>query len=126
MFLLRPTLRKGRPGEGRPGKARVGHPERAAVDVGVGSVVIYDKLLMKPREEAESSRAKSNVYSTFITSTYGGALVPVILLCQVPFQAYYITDAGELASMVGIRKSLVSHHFSEVPCFKQEMKALSL
>ncbi|EXC29003.1 hypothetical protein L484_001787 [Morus notabilis] len=35
----RPTLRKGRPGEGRPGKARVGHPEWAAVDVGVGSVV---------------------------------------------------------------------------------------
>lgn len=37
-------------------------------------------------EEAETGRVKWSVYSTFVTSAYGGALVPVILLCQVLFQ----------------------------------------
>ncbi|KAH7515548.1 hypothetical protein FEM48_Zijuj10G0038500 [Ziziphus jujuba var. spinosa] len=45
------------------------------------------KLLEKTQEEeAETGRVKWSVYSTFITSAYGGALVPVILLCQVFFQ----------------------------------------
>uniref|UniRef100_UPI0005CAB691 ABC transporter C family member 3-like n=1 Tax=Fragaria vesca subsp. vesca TaxID=101020 RepID=UPI0005CAB691 len=37
-------------------------------------------------EEAETGPVKLSVYSTFVTSAYGGALVPVILLCQVLFQ----------------------------------------
>ncbi|PON64774.1 ATP-binding cassette containing protein [Parasponia andersonii] len=37
-------------------------------------------------EEAETGRVKWSVYSTFVTSAYKGALVPVILLCQVLFQ----------------------------------------
>ncbi|KAL7196925.1 hypothetical protein ACSBR1_036857 [Camellia fascicularis] len=37
-------------------------------------------------EETETGRVKWHVYSTFITSAYKGALVPVILLCQVLFQ----------------------------------------
>lgn len=45
------------------------------------------KLLEKTQEEeAETGRVKWSVYSTFITSAYGGTLVPVILLCQVFFQ----------------------------------------
>ncbi|KAL0336015.1 UNVERIFIED_CONTAM: ABC transporter C family member 3 [Sesamum radiatum] len=37
-------------------------------------------------EETESGRVKWHVYATFITSAYKGALVPIILLCQVLFQ----------------------------------------
>lgn len=37
-------------------------------------------------EETESGRVKWHVYATFVTSAYKGALVPVILLCQVFFQ----------------------------------------
>ncbi|KAL6193023.1 hypothetical protein ACLB2K_034108 [Fragaria x ananassa] len=37
-------------------------------------------------EEAETGPVTLSVYSTFVTSAYGGALVPVILLCQVLFQ----------------------------------------
>ncbi|GFP94485.1 ABC transporter c family member 5 [Phtheirospermum japonicum] len=37
-------------------------------------------------EETESGRVKWHVYSTFITSAYKGALVPIILLCQILFQ----------------------------------------
>lgn len=39
-------------------------------------------------EERESGRVKWKVYSTFITSAYKGALVPVALLCQVFFQGF--------------------------------------
>lgn len=52
-------------------------------------------------EETESGRVKWHVYSTFITSAYKGALVPVILLCQVLFQglqmgsSYWIAWATE-------------------------------
>ncbi|XP_073129929.1 putative ABC transporter C family member 15 [Henckelia pumila] len=38
------------------------------------------------QEETETGRVKWHVYSTFVTSAYKGALVPVILLCQVLFQ----------------------------------------
>ncbi|KAL3649855.1 hypothetical protein CASFOL_006258 [Castilleja foliolosa] len=38
------------------------------------------------QEETESGRVKWHVYSTFITSAYKGALVPIILLCQILFQ----------------------------------------
>ncbi|KAK4429721.1 ABC transporter C family member 3 [Sesamum alatum] len=37
-------------------------------------------------EETESGRVKWRVYATFVTSAYKGALVPIILLCQVLFQ----------------------------------------
>lgn len=52
-------------------------------------------------EEAETGRVKWRVYSTFVTSAYRGALVPVILLCQVFFQGlqmgsnYWIAWATE-------------------------------
>ena len=61
-----------------------------------------DKLLGRIyEEETESGRVKWHVYSTFITSAYKGALVPVILLCQVLFQGlqmgsnYWIAWATE-------------------------------
>lgn len=37
-------------------------------------------------EEAMTGRVKWSVYSTFVTLAYRGALVPVILLCQILFQ----------------------------------------
>lgn len=37
-------------------------------------------------DEMETGRVQWSVYSTFITLVYKGALVPVILLCQVLFQ----------------------------------------
>ncbi|KAE8730152.1 DNA-binding protein GT-1 [Hibiscus syriacus] len=47
----------------------------------------YDKLLERSQEEeTETGRVKWSVYSTFVTAAYKGALVPVILLCQVLFQ----------------------------------------
>lgn len=39
------------------------------------------------QEETETGRVKWHVYSTFATCAYKGALVPLILLCQVLFQA---------------------------------------
>lgn len=39
------------------------------------------------QEETETGRVKWHVYSTFATCAYGGALVPIILLFQVLFQA---------------------------------------
>ncbi|GFS29526.1 multidrug resistance-associated protein 9 [Actinidia rufa] len=60
------------------------------------------KLLDKTHEEeTETGRVKWHVYSTFITSAYNGALVPLILLCQVLFQGlqmasnYWIAWATE-------------------------------
>ncbi|OVA17566.1 ABC transporter [Macleaya cordata] len=52
-------------------------------------------------EETESGRVKWRVYSYFVTSAYKGALVPVILLCQILFQGlqmgsnYWIAWATE-------------------------------
>ncbi|XAR64440.1 Xenobiotic-transporting ATPase [Bertholletia excelsa] len=43
-------------------------------------------------EETETGRVKWHVYSTFITSAYKGALVPVVLLCQVFFQGLQISS----------------------------------
>uniref|UniRef100_A0A6V7QSI1 ABC transporter C family member 15 n=1 Tax=Ananas comosus var. bracteatus TaxID=296719 RepID=A0A6V7QSI1_ANACO len=56
---------------------------------------------MTGEEERENGRVKWKVYRTFVTSAYRGALVPVILLCQVLFQAlqmgsnYWIAWATE-------------------------------
>lgn len=39
------------------------------------------------QEETETGRVKWHVYSTFATCAYRGALVPLIIVCQVLFQA---------------------------------------
>eukprot|EP00258_Populus_trichocarpa_P046275 XP_024462294.1 putative ABC transporter C family member 15 isoform X2 [Populus trichocarpa] len=61
-----------------------------------------DRFSRKTQEEvSETGRVKWSVYSTFITSAYKGALVPIILLCQVLFQGlqmgsnYWIAWATE-------------------------------
>ncbi|KAK3040790.1 hypothetical protein RJ639_029134 [Escallonia herrerae] len=38
------------------------------------------------QEETETGRVSWHVYSTFVTSAYKGALVPIILLCHILFQ----------------------------------------
>ncbi|KAK9108406.1 hypothetical protein Syun_024417 [Stephania yunnanensis] len=43
-------------------------------------------------EETESGRVNWQVYSTFVTSAYKGALVPVILICQALFQVLQISS----------------------------------
>ncbi|GJN12928.1 hypothetical protein PR202_ga31255 [Eleusine coracana subsp. coracana] len=96
-------------------------------------------------EERVSGPVKWNIYRKFVTSAYKGALIPIILGCQVLFQAlqicsnywiawaserqeqaYYICSARELARLVGIKKAPVLHHFSEtvsgaatIRCFNQ-------
>ncbi|KAL5760091.1 hypothetical protein ACOSQ2_018929 [Xanthoceras sorbifolium] len=44
------------------------------------------------QEEAQTGRVGWTVYSTFITLVYKGALVPVILLCQVFFQGLQMSS----------------------------------
>ncbi|KAJ6769216.1 ATP-BINDING CASSETTE SUB-FAMILY C [Salix koriyanagi] len=65
----------------------------------------------KTQEEvSETGRVKWSVYSTFITSAYKGALVPIILLCQVLFQGlqmgsnYWIAWATEKSRDVSREK----------------------
>ncbi|PKI77038.1 hypothetical protein CRG98_002541 [Punica granatum] len=64
-------------------------------------------------EESETGRVKWKVYSIFITYAYKGALVPVILLCQVLFQGlqmgsnYWIAWATEEEGRVS-RRQLIS------------------
>ncbi|KAJ4960029.1 hypothetical protein NE237_019939 [Protea cynaroides] len=60
------------------------------------------KLLKQVSDvETESGRVKWKVYLTFVTCAYKGALVPVIILCQVLFQVlqigsnYWIAWASE-------------------------------
>ncbi|XP_021854515.1 putative ABC transporter C family member 15 [Spinacia oleracea] len=57
----------------------------------------YDKLAKTNDEEAIRGRVNWNVYSTFITAAYRGALVPVILLCQILFQGLQIGSSYWLA-----------------------------
>nr|POE85288.1 abc transporter c family member 3 [Quercus suber] len=63
-------------------------------------------------EETETVRVKWSVYSTFVTSAYKGALVPVTLLCQVLFQGlqmgsnYWIAWATEVEGRVS-RKHMI-------------------
>ncbi|KAH1098146.1 hypothetical protein J1N35_015067 [Gossypium stocksii] len=61
-----------------------------------------DKLFEScQEEETETGRVKWSVYSTFVAAAYKGALVPVIVLCQVLFQGlqlgsnYWIAWATE-------------------------------
>ncbi|KAK8978997.1 hypothetical protein V6N11_007457 [Hibiscus sabdariffa] len=56
-----------------------------------GDPTCYGKLFdQSQEEETETGRVKWSVYSTFVTAAYKGALVPVILLCQVFFQGLQI------------------------------------
>ncbi|XP_075660090.1 putative ABC transporter C family member 15 [Castanea sativa] len=63
-------------------------------------------------EETETGRVKWSVYSTLVNSAYKGALVPVILLCQVLFQGlqmgsnYWIAWATEEEGKVS-RKHMI-------------------
>ncbi|QCD83409.1 putative ABC transporter C family member 15 [Vigna unguiculata] len=51
---------------------------------------IMENWKRNKEEERETGRVKWSVYSTFVTSAYKGALVPVILLCQILFQVMQI------------------------------------
>ncbi|KAI4305509.1 hypothetical protein L6164_028874 [Bauhinia variegata] len=72
------------------------------------------KLSERARENEEEAagtgRVKWSVYSTFVTSAYGGTLVHFILLCHVLFQAlqmgsnYWIVWATEHRDIVSLQK----------------------
>ncbi|XP_071925966.1 putative ABC transporter C family member 15 [Coffea arabica] len=47
---------------------------------------------MSQHEITETGRVKWHVYSTFITSAYKGALVPLMLFCQIFFQGLQIAS----------------------------------
>lgn len=70
--------------------------ENSSLSLGNGSQSVRTQ-----EEEIQTGRVKWSVYSTFITSAYKGALVPIILLCQVLFQIlqmgsnYWISWATE-------------------------------
>ncbi|KAM3706104.1 hypothetical protein ACJW31_03G127800 [Castanea mollissima] len=70
------------------------------------------KARTEEEEETEIGRVKWSVYSTFVTSAYKGALVLVILLCQVLFQGlqmgsnYWIAWATEVEGRVS-RKHMI-------------------
>ncbi|KAM0947029.1 putative ABC-type xenobiotic transporter [Dioscorea sansibarensis] len=61
-------------------------------------------------EERESGRVKWHVYRTFVTSAYKGALIPLVLLCQIIFQGlqicsnYWIAWASEKGDRVSKEK----------------------
>ncbi|MBA0871978.1 hypothetical protein Goshw_003958 [Gossypium schwendimanii] len=56
-----------------------------------GDPICFGKLFEQSQEEeTETGRVKWSVYSTFVTAAYKGALVPVVLLCQVLFQGLQI------------------------------------
>ncbi|VAH82613.1 unnamed protein product [Triticum turgidum subsp. durum] len=63
-------------------------------------------------EERESGRVKWDVYRKFVTSAYGGGLIPVVLLCQVLFQGlqicsnYWIAWAAEREDQVSKKKMI--------------------
>ena len=75
-------------------------------------VIQYDILEKTNEEEVVRGRVSWHVYSTFITAAYGGALVPVILLCQILFQAlqmgstYWIAWATEEGRQVSNKQLL--------------------
>lgn len=63
-------------------------------------------------EERESGRVKWDVYRKFVTSAYGGALIPVVLACHVFFQGlqicsnYWIAWAAERPYQVSKQKMI--------------------
>ena len=50
----------------------------------------HNVLGRESEEERESGRVKWDIYRKFVTSAYSGALIPVIIACQVLFQALQI------------------------------------
>ncbi|XP_021899667.1 putative ABC transporter C family member 15 [Carica papaya] len=92
---------------GRP--CRISHTE--VTEERCDEPEMNDKFMERCLEEkTETGRVKWSVYSTFITSAYKGAFVPIVLLCQVLFQAlqmgsnYWIAWATEEKHRVSERK----------------------
>ncbi|CAO2828925.1 unnamed protein product [Amaranthus hypochondriacus] len=85
-------------------------PQAELIEEDFSCSIQYDKLAKTNEEEAVRGRVNWNVYSTFITAAYGGALVPVILLCQILFQGlqigsnYWIAWATEEEDRVNHRE----------------------
>ncbi|KAL9236276.1 hypothetical protein vseg_010967 [Gypsophila vaccaria] len=69
-------------------------------------LIQYDKEEKDNEEAVVRGRVKWHVYWTLITAAYGGAFVPVILICQILFQllqmgsSYWITWATQEAGRV--------------------------
>ncbi|OEL30062.1 ABC transporter C family member 3 [Dichanthelium oligosanthes] len=72
----------------------------------------HNVLGRESEEERESGRVKWGIYSKFVTSAYRGALVPVVLVCQVLFQVlqicsnYWIAWASESQEHVSREKMI--------------------
>ncbi|RLM92913.1 hypothetical protein C2845_PM08G15310 [Panicum miliaceum] len=72
----------------------------------------HNVLGRESEEERESARVKWGIYRKFVTSAYRGALIPVILACQVLFQAlqicsnYWIAWASESQEQVSREKMI--------------------
>ncbi|CAO2177146.1 unnamed protein product [Urochloa humidicola] len=72
----------------------------------------HNVLGRESEEERESGQVKWGVYRKFVTSTYRGALVPVVLACQVLFQglqicsSYWIAWASENQERVSREKMI--------------------
>ncbi|XP_051116296.1 putative ABC transporter C family member 15 isoform X2 [Andrographis paniculata] len=64
------------------------------IDLSRSSRVISDQSV---HEEMLSGRVKWDVYATFVTSAYKGALVPITLLCQVFFQVLQMASSYWIA-----------------------------
>lgn len=85
-------------------------PQAELIEEDFSCSIQYDKLAKTNEEEAVRGRVNWNIYSTFITAAYGGALVPVILLCQILFQGlqigsnYWIAWATEEEDRVSHRE----------------------
>ncbi|GAB2297789.1 hypothetical protein Dimus_031876 [Dionaea muscipula] len=68
------------------------------IEEATGCFIMPDKLLDRTQEEeAERGRVNWRVYSAFMTAAYRGALVPVILLCQLLFQGLQMASNYWLA-----------------------------
>ncbi|CAL4956364.1 unnamed protein product [Urochloa decumbens] len=72
----------------------------------------HNVLGRESEEERESGRVKWDVYRKFVTSAYSGALVPVVLACQVLFQGlqicsnYWIAWASDSQERVSREKMI--------------------
>ncbi|KAL6884637.1 hypothetical protein ACP4OV_010573 [Aristida adscensionis] len=72
----------------------------------------HNVLEKESEEERESGRVKWDVYRKFVTAAYRGALIPVILACQVLFQMlqicsnYWIAWASERQEQVSREKMI--------------------
>uniref|UniRef100_A0A0D9V952 Uncharacterized protein n=1 Tax=Leersia perrieri TaxID=77586 RepID=A0A0D9V952_9ORYZ len=72
----------------------------------------HNVIARECEEERESGRVKWDIYRKFLSAAYGGALVPVILACQVFFQGlqicsnYWIAWAAERQEQVSRQKMI--------------------